>query len=114
MRPLRCPQRGSNSRLGTALRRSCAANAEYSAGLVPIPPRRSNAPTTNLASMNTTQRETSRPAVVDCRTAAEQLASAREGAPDGRRRGIFSRHRVGHTAKELKMEPVLNPLLFDD
>jgi hypothetical protein len=89
-------------------------NAEYSAGLLPIPPRRSNTRTTNLGVMNTTHREISRPAVVDRRDRRRQLASAREGAPDGRRRGIFSRHRVGHTAKELTMEPVLNPLLFDD
>src|SRR5437016_12072281 len=64
--------------------------------------------------MNTTHRETSRLAVVDRRDHRGQLASAREGAPDGRRRGIFSRHRVERTAKELTMEPVLNPRLFDD
>jgi hypothetical protein len=64
--------------------------------------------------MNTTHRETSRLATVDCRDRRGQIASAREGAPEGRRRGIFSRHRVGHIAKELTMEPVLNPLLFDD
>jgi len=64
--------------------------------------------------MNTTHRKTSRPVTVDCRDSRGQLASAREGAPDGRRRGIFSRQGVGHDAKELTMEPGLNPLLYDD
>jgi hypothetical protein len=64
--------------------------------------------------MKTTHREIPRPATVDSRACRGKLASAREGAPDGRRRGIFSRHGVGHSAKELAMEPVLNPLLFDD
>jgi hypothetical protein len=52
--------------------------------------------------------------MVDSPECRGQVASAREGAPDGRRRGIFSGHGVGHNAKELTMEPVLNPLLFDD
>jgi hypothetical protein len=64
--------------------------------------------------MNTTHRENSPPAMVDRRDCRGQIASAREGAPNGRRRGVFSRHGVGNIAKESTMEPVLNPLLFDD
>jgi hypothetical protein len=63
--------------------------------------------------MNTTHRENSPPAMVDRRDRRGQIASAREGAPNGRRRGVFSRHGVGNIAKESTMEPVLNPLLFD-
>src|SRR4051812_10407180 len=63
--------------------------------------------------MNTTHHEASRPATTAGGDDRGQVASAREGAPDGRRRGIFSRHGVAPTVKELAMEPVLNPLLFD-
>jgi len=42
------------------------------------------------------------------------VASAREGAPAGRRRGIFCGRRVARTEKESAMEPVLNPRLFDE
>jgi hypothetical protein len=55
--------------------------------------------------MNTTQREISRPAMVDRRDWRGQIASAREGAPNGRRRGVFSRHGVGDIAKELTWNP---------
>jgi len=41
------------------------------------------------------------------------VASAREGAPSGRRRGIFSGHGVAPTQEESAMEPVLNPMLFE-
>src|SRR5205823_8059733 len=89
------------------LRARNAPKAEYSAASLPIPRRRRGVQAANLGAMDTTQRESSRTEMAVCRRVRAQVASAREGAPDGRHRGIFSR-------KDTKMEPVFNPMLFDD
>jgi hypothetical protein len=61
--------------------------------------------------MNSMQRQTKVQPDDDLGRAA--VASAREGAPPGRRRGIFSGHGASRIEKESAMEPVLNPLLFE-